>query len=336
MAVSRKGKKVAKKAVKKGLSSRRTTRKVSSRALRNSTIIEVDHPSKVRAFESALKKGMSIVLIYAEWCGACHRFRDNIWSKVCSKDKNAAMNRLSVRDDMVANTSLAGAKYDYLPAILAVGPDGKPAPFTTPEGKMSNAMPTPQTEQEMTQVLNATPSGNEVEEEGGEEEASEESLYEPLTMEEEPLSMSTNSRPNTPYPQASLPVSNNNANNTRVNNAKNSRVYSPIPQSLPEEAIDTAVRSSAVKEDQIPVTSLRTQAGGGCGCGLQRGGGCGCGMRKQSGGGNLFQTLVAISRGALPAAALAATAVYMTRRQRRSHKKAGARGKTQKKGRGRK
>lgn len=310
-------------------------------------MIEVDHPSKVRAFESALKKGMSIVLIYAEWCGACHRFRDNIWSKVCSKDKAAAMNRLSVRDDMVANTSLAGAKYDYLPAILAVGPDGKPAPFTTPEGKMSNAMPTPQTEQEMTQVLNATPPR-----EGGEdeEEPSEESLYEPLTVEEEPLSMSTTPLPNTPYPQVSMLLAKNNVNNTRVNNAKNSRVYSPIPQSLPEEAIrnaslNNAVRNNSQKEDMIPVSSLRTQAGGGCSSCLQVGGRrsgyqmggrrCGCMLGKQNGGGNLFQTLVAISRGALPAAALAASAVYMTRR-RRSHKKAGARGKTQKKGRGRK
>jgi len=327
MVASRKGKKAAKKLVKKGVGAKRTgvTRRAS--ASNRSTILEVDHPSKVRAFESALKKGMSIVLVYAEWCGACHRFRDNIWSKVCSKDKAAAMNRLSVRDDMVRNTSLAGAKYDYLPAILAVGPDGKPAAFTTPEGKMTNAMPTPQTEEEMTQVVNARPSDEEEEEDAlassPEEEASEESLYEPLTLNEEPpVSMSMTPRPNSPRPNTPFPQNTQTSVNTMVNTSKNSRIYSPITQSLPDESIKTA------QNDKIPVTPLRAQQGGGCGCGLQIGG-------RQSGGGNLFQTLVAISRGALPAAALAASAVYMTRRRDRSQKKAAARGKTQKKSRGR-
>ena len=262
------------------------------------------------------------------------------------------MNRLSVRDDMVGTTSLAGAKYDYLPAILAVGPDGKPAAFTTPEGKRTNAMPTPRTEEEMTQVVNATPPG-----EGGEdeEEPSEESLYEPLTVEREPLSMSTTPLPNTPYPEVSMPSAENTGNTTRGTNARNSRVYSPIPQSLPQESIDAVsqdraggaskesqARSSAGSLDRIPTHPLRTQQGGGCGCSLksQGGGGCGCRLGKQHAGGNLFQTLVAISRGAIPAAALAASAVYMTRKRRpekrtsrgKTQRGKTQRGKTQKKG----
>ena len=116
-------------------------------------VVMVDSIKKIPALEKALKSGkINIVLVFAEWCGACHKFRKNIWEPMLKK--NAIHNRLAVRDDMVANTSLANAKFNYLPSILVVDEKGKLQDFETPDGEATNAMPTPKSLQDMSRVVN--------------------------------------------------------------------------------------------------------------------------------------------------------------------------------------
>ncbi len=113
----------------------------------------VDSVSKIPALEKMLKSGgLTIVLVYADWCGACSRFKQNVWGPSCKR--SAVHNRVGVRDDMVSKTSLNNAKFDYLPSLLVVDEKGEMQEFETPEGKMTNAMPTPKSEQEMTRVMN--------------------------------------------------------------------------------------------------------------------------------------------------------------------------------------
>ena len=115
--------------------------------------LTVDSIKKIPALEKALKSGkINIVLVFAEWCGACHKFRKNIWEPMLKK--NAIHNRVAIRDDMVAKTSLNSAKFDYLPSILVVDEKGQLQNFETPDGEATNAMPTPKSVEDMTQVVN--------------------------------------------------------------------------------------------------------------------------------------------------------------------------------------
>jgi hypothetical protein len=103
--------------------------------------VDVRSPSEVEGLERLLEKGpLTIVLIYADWCGACHRFRENTWKEV-SKMPSRTMNIGAVREDMLANTSLQNAKISHYPSLLLVGTDKKPAEFVSPTGEVTNAIP---------------------------------------------------------------------------------------------------------------------------------------------------------------------------------------------------
>jgi len=116
-------------------------------------VLKVDSADKISAMESLLGKGsITFVLIYADWCGACTRFKKNIWNPMC--EKSAAHSRVAVRDDMIGKTSLASANFDYLPSLVVVDENGKMQSFKTPEGKDTHAMPTPKSLQEMNTIVN--------------------------------------------------------------------------------------------------------------------------------------------------------------------------------------
>jgi hypothetical protein len=107
----------------------------------------------VGQFEELLSRGpLTLVLIYADWCGACHRFRDEVWNPL-TQLQNATINRAAVRDDMVAKTSLANVEKKFYPTLLLVGNDKKPATFPSEEGGTTNAMPRQPTLEEDRETL---------------------------------------------------------------------------------------------------------------------------------------------------------------------------------------
>ena len=133
------------------MKSGRSSRKIKKS--KKSTPITVSSSSNIPALEKLLRSGrITIVFVFAEWCGACHKFSKDIWGPM-SKE-NAIHNRIAVRDDMVGKTSLSKAKFDYLPSILVVDEKGDVQTFQTPEGKVTNAMPTPKSLEDMTRVVN--------------------------------------------------------------------------------------------------------------------------------------------------------------------------------------
>lgn len=103
--------------------------------------VDVRSTQSVPALEKLLEKGpLTLVLVYADWCGACHRFKENTWNS-CLQMNNRTMNIASVREDMINNTSLANAKISHYPSLLLVGKDKRPAEFVSPEGESTNALP---------------------------------------------------------------------------------------------------------------------------------------------------------------------------------------------------
>ena len=150
--------------------------KVKAKAKAKAKNLAVESVANIADFEKMLNSAsITIILVYADWCGACHKFRKNIWNPMLQR--NAIHNRIAIPAEMMNKTSLANAKFDYLPSILVVDEKGNMQDFQTPEGKMTNAMPTPQSLEDMTRVVNV-PLASEPQ---AEQEEEEEAPPRPLT-----------------------------------------------------------------------------------------------------------------------------------------------------------
>ena len=102
--------------------------------------MDIRSSSDIPAFEDMLSKGpMAVILVYADWCGHCTKYKDNVWSPLKST-KNRKLNMASVHYDQLENTSLKNSKIEGYPSLLVVGTDKQPAAFNTDSG-VTNAMP---------------------------------------------------------------------------------------------------------------------------------------------------------------------------------------------------
>lgn len=118
---------------------KRKSRKVTKG--RVTKAMDVRSRKQVKGFEDLLSKGpLTLVLVYADWCGACHRFRENTWKDI-QKLPNKSVNITSVREDVFPETSLKNTKINYYPSLLLVGNNKKPAEFTSPKGESTNVLP---------------------------------------------------------------------------------------------------------------------------------------------------------------------------------------------------
>lgn len=167
-------------------------------------MLKVDDQSKIGNLEKMLTNGkLTIVLIYADWCGACTRFKKSIWGPMSRMP--AVHNRIAIREDLVGKTPLSGSKYTYLPTIMVVDEQGQPQAVEGPQGR-TNAIPTPRTLDEMKRIVNLKvgPAGP-----AAAAAAAEAEVAEPLPTQE-PMTMQMAEKPKktpegivyTPYPPA--------------------------------------------------------------------------------------------------------------------------------------
>jgi len=102
--------------------------------------VDVRSADKLGMFEGMLGSGpLTLVLVYADWCGHCQRFKKDTWNDLTAMS-NRKMNIAAVRDDMLPKTSLANSKIKGYPSLMLVGTDKRPAEFSE-EGEVTNAMP---------------------------------------------------------------------------------------------------------------------------------------------------------------------------------------------------
>lgn len=159
-------------------------------------VLKVDSASKIAGLEKILGNGrLTIVLIYADWCGACTRFKKSIWGPMSQRP--ALHNRVAIREDLVGQTPLAGSKYKYLPTIMVVNKEGKPEQIKGPEGE-TNAIPTPRSLEEMKRIVNLKVSPE------AETAPAPEPTLEPMTLNTPPPTKSKTPEGivYTPYPPA--------------------------------------------------------------------------------------------------------------------------------------
>ena len=73
-------------------------------------------------------------------------------------NKGAKHNRVAVNEKVLDQTSLSNANIEEYPSVIVVNEQGKAETFQTPEGKTTNAIPTPKSVEDMTRIVNITPS----------------------------------------------------------------------------------------------------------------------------------------------------------------------------------
>ena len=104
-------------------------------------VLDVRSPKHVKMFENLIVNGpLTIVFVKAKWCGACHRFNDEVWNSL-TKLKNRNVNLASVDSEVIGQTSLASVPRKFYPTLLLVGKDKKPATFLDEDGSPTNSMP---------------------------------------------------------------------------------------------------------------------------------------------------------------------------------------------------
>ena len=104
--------------------------------------IDVRSKEQVSVLQDLLKNGHpTIILIYADWCGHCHRYMPT-WADL-EKTPGRTANMAKVHHDMQdAVPEIAKADIQGYPSVIKVNPDGTLESYTTPEsGEKTNAMP---------------------------------------------------------------------------------------------------------------------------------------------------------------------------------------------------
>lgn len=104
--------------------------------------VDVRSKKDIAEFEKTLSLGpITLVLVYADWCGHCQHFKKDIWNDLQNLP-NKKINLASVHYDQLPNTSQKDAKINGYPSLLVIGNDKKPASFNVEgENEVTNALP---------------------------------------------------------------------------------------------------------------------------------------------------------------------------------------------------
>ena len=102
--------------------------------------VDVRSEADIPKFESMIKMGPVFVLVYADWCGHCKRFKDAMWDEVANA-KNKSINTAAVHYNMVDKTSMKNTPIEGYPTLFEVK--------ATPKENLPTPVPTPKTKEEL-------------------------------------------------------------------------------------------------------------------------------------------------------------------------------------------
>ena len=100
---------------------------------------------------------VTLLLVYADWCGHCKTFKKDVWDKLASL-KGRKVNIAQLNESQLANSPFSGLKIDGYPTVSLIGKDMKPATLRDPtSGESTNALPNTRDMTAMTQLVKANP-----------------------------------------------------------------------------------------------------------------------------------------------------------------------------------
>ena len=99
---------------------------------------------------------VTLVLIYADWCGHCGVFKNGMWKKLAGM-KNRKMAMAMINESVLKDTPFADLKIDGYPTTAIVGNDMKAATIKKDDGEYSNALPDHNNEEKMSSLVTMDP-----------------------------------------------------------------------------------------------------------------------------------------------------------------------------------
>jgi thiol-disulfide isomerase/thioredoxin len=123
----------------------------------SSAPVNVRSEKQVPKLEELIAAGpVTFVLIYADWCGHCHKYMPT-WEKF-ENVPGRTVNIAKVHHDMLENVpTIKNAKIQGYPSVIRVEPSGKITDYKVPGSpeEVTNAMPNMRDEQAMMKELKA-------------------------------------------------------------------------------------------------------------------------------------------------------------------------------------
>jgi thiol-disulfide isomerase/thioredoxin len=102
--------------------------------------VDIRAPGQLGELEKRIAAGpITLVLIYADWCGHCQRFKPMMDQLESCPGRSVQMAR--VRDDVLPQSPLANIPNEGYPSLMLIKPDGTPVTFKNKEGSNTNVIP---------------------------------------------------------------------------------------------------------------------------------------------------------------------------------------------------
>ena len=130
------------------------TKKNTSRSVMGKLMPPVDirDENQLKELDKRIKIGpVTLVLVYADWCGHCQRFKPMMEQLETIPGRTIQTAR--IRDDMLPKSSLSSAKIEGYPTLMLVEKSGKVASFKNENGEVTNAIPDHANMENMTAIV---------------------------------------------------------------------------------------------------------------------------------------------------------------------------------------
>jgi hypothetical protein len=147
MAATRKG---------KAKMTKKSSRKMKSKAKRHDNI-DVKTIEDIAKLTSHIKSNpVTLVLIYADWCGHCGTYKQGVWNKLANLP-NRKVGMAQINEKVLAQTPFSGLKFNGYPSTALIGKDMVPASMKNESGEETNALSNSNDFETMKKIVSSNP-----------------------------------------------------------------------------------------------------------------------------------------------------------------------------------
>jgi len=152
-------KKVANNSLKKARKLKKMVNNVQSGSMKYDNIDVQTIEDVAKLVEHIKNNVVTLMLIYADWCGHCGPFKEGIWKKLAGmKNRKVAMAQVNEKMLEHVKNHIPNLKIDGYPTNVLVGRDMTPATMTDAEtGEPTNALPNTRDMASMKKLVTADP-----------------------------------------------------------------------------------------------------------------------------------------------------------------------------------
>lgn len=118
------------------------TRKNVSRSVMGRLLppVDINNSNSLSELDKRISVGpITLVFVYADWCGHCQRFKPNM--DELEKLSGRSVQTVRLRDDMLPQSSLKNTKINGYPSLLLIDKNGEPTVFKDKNGEVTNTIP---------------------------------------------------------------------------------------------------------------------------------------------------------------------------------------------------